>query len=76
MFSTPCSTKKENKTRAKEEAQNPGEIISTPGGTCLAVLPVPAGEGGSVGTTGTQLGNILGLRHEHRHNKDWEGGQE
>jgi len=61
---SPCSTKKENNTRAIEAAQNPGEIIRTPGGTSLAVLQsVPAREGGSADSEhtslapGTQLGD-------------------
>jgi len=61
---SPCSTKKENNTRAIEAAQNPGEIIRTPGGTSLAVLQsVSAREGGSANSEhtslvpGTQLGD-------------------
>lgn len=54
--STHCSKEKGNNTRVEEAAQNSGEIMRTPGGTSFAVLqPIPAGEGGSVGSEHTSL---------------------
>ena len=64
LCSTLCCTEKEINTRAEKSVQNSGDIIRTPVGTFLAMLqPVPAGEGGSVGSEhtslvpGTQLGD-------------------